>query len=475
MADGSRDIAQSRVKTVRIVDLFCGAGGLSTGAKRALREMGMRAELTAVNHWPLAIETHSRNHPDAIHFCADLETARPLGLVPGGRLDLLIAAPTCTFHSRARGGRPVNDQQRMDPWHVVRWCTELRVKRLLIENVPEFVEWGPCSLVTGRPIASRRGEYFRAWCEALRAIGFRIDYRILCCADYGDATTRTRFFMQGAADGHRIEWPEPTHAQAGSIDLFGERLPWRPAAKIIDWGTPGTSIFTRKRPLRPNTLRRILSGAVRYGWPKPYLEALQALMDGRQPVLEVSGALDGDRVPLTMATASCGAARTIMEPLPTVVTTARPHFVEPILIGADDSLLAPYYGSGSGLTSRPVSSPLPTITTKARFGLAQPLVVELSNSSSASVPRSVAEPLKTITTAKGGDKALAAPIANGHRIDILYRMLHWRELSGATSFDDEGETYDFAGNTTEITKQIGNAVPGRTAKALVRALLTPAA
>ena len=52
--------------------------------------------------------------------------------------------------------------------------------------------------------------------------------------------------------------------------------------------------------------------------------------------------------------------------------------------------------------------------------------------------------------------------------------LHWRELARATSFDDEGEVYDFAGNATQITKQIGNAVPNRTAKALVRALMRDA-
>src|SRR5262249_48702047 len=150
--------------------------------------------------------------------------------VPEGRLDLLIASPTCTYHSRARGGRPVHDQQRMDPWHVVRWCTDLRVARLLIENVPEFVDWGPCSLVTGKPIKSRRGEYFRAWCDALRAVGFRIDHDVLCCANYGDPTTRKRFFLIGRSDRGKLRFPEPTHARGGAEDLLGNRAPWRAAA-----------------------------------------------------------------------------------------------------------------------------------------------------------------------------------------------------------------------------------------------------
>lgn len=68
-------------------------------------------------------------------------------------------------------------------------------------------------------------------------------------------------------------------------------------------------------------------------------------------------------------------------------------------------------------------------------------------------------------------RSILALTPSAYRIDVLYRMLHWRELARATSFDDEGEVYDFAGNATEITKQIGNAVPARTAKALTIALL----
>lgn len=532
-------------KTIRAADLFCGAGGTSTGASRAIRELGGRLKLTAVNHWPVAIETHTRMHPDATHLCADLEHVRPREAVPEGVLDLLMASPTCTYYSRARGGRPVHDQQRMDPWHVVRWCTELRVHRLLVENVPEMVEWGPCSLITGRPIPSRKGEYFRAWLDALKAIGFRVDWRVLCCADYGDPTTRERFFLIGRSDRKALRWPEPTHAKGGRTDLFGTRKPWRAAAEIIDWSRQGKSIFSRAKPLKPNTLRRIHAGAVRNRWPQPYVDALQALIDGRTPVLDFE-LVDGQwQVPpaMVMAPGSTGAARDVGQPTPTVVGSVSHHLIEPLVVskhggpgntarstaeplfavdtgGAGslaEPLLAPYYGGGSGLTAQPVTDPVPAVTTKARFGLAEPvlmrashgdsdgrapgsrvldageplptqtgstefsvaapLIVPVCNSSSAGVPRSASLPLATITTVKGGDKALAVPMADSGpqrvRIDIHYRMLHWRELAGAMSFDDAGEVYQFAGNGTEITKQIGNAVPGRTAKALVSALVTP--
>lgn len=639
MADGSRapDIRitpKSRTRAALVGDLFCGAGGLSNGAARAMRELGRPVQLIAVNHWPVAIETNRRNHADhaaRIH-CADLESALPLTLVPEGRLDLLIAAPSCVFHSRARGGRPVHDQQRMDPWHVVRWCTELRVGRILVENVPEFMEWGPCSLVTGRPIKSRRGEYFRAWIAALEAVGFKVDWKVLTCADYGDPTTRRRFFLIGRSDGKRLRWPEPSHDRVGGTDLLGRRQRWRGAREVIDWTMTGNSIFSRKKPLKPNTLRRILAGAQKYRWPQPYNDAVQALLDGTAPRLVFSRAdaiaqglievdpmlvhlrgtseqhllataksadeplptltAGGSHVGLVLATSSGGAARDLDQPLPTITTggagserpgCARPQLVEPIIVptsntssagvprsaadpirtvttakGGDQALavplVAPYYGGGSGLTAASVAEPVPSVTTKARFGLAEPVLMRASHGDSdgrdpagrvldldgplptltaaggdismaqpivmrgnvgtgrtgdmrpASEPmptitcseslalaepftmpvthhggervRGLDEPLPTITGANRGELGLAAAAADGAdeiRIDINYRMLHWRELARATSFDDEGEVYDFAGNATEITKQIGNAVPNRTAKALVKALMQEAA
>ena len=183
-----------KTRVVLVADLFCGAGGSSSGARRGLASLGFQMNLVAVNHWNIAIETHSRNHPEARHYCQDVKAVKPAEIVPEGKLDLLMASPTCTYHSRARGGKPINDQGRMDSWAIVHWCTELRVRRLLVENVPEFVDWGPLDLRTGRPIKRRRGEYFRAWTAALQGAGFKLDWRVLNAADFGDATTRERFF-----------------------------------------------------------------------------------------------------------------------------------------------------------------------------------------------------------------------------------------------------------------------------------------
>ena len=93
----------------QVADLFCGAGGSSTGAEKAILEIGGRMELVAVNHWPIAVQTHQLNHPAAQHYLQDLDKADPEEIVPNGYLDLLMASPECRFYSRARGGRPIHN------------------------------------------------------------------------------------------------------------------------------------------------------------------------------------------------------------------------------------------------------------------------------------------------------------------------------------------------------------------------------
>lgn len=102
--------------SVTVADLFCGAGGTSSGAQRAIRDLGCEMDLVAVNHWPVAVDTHQRNHPQARHYVQDLENADPEELVPDRQLDILLASPECRYYSRARGGKPVGKQGRMAPW-----------------------------------------------------------------------------------------------------------------------------------------------------------------------------------------------------------------------------------------------------------------------------------------------------------------------------------------------------------------------
>jgi DNA (cytosine-5)-methyltransferase 1 len=126
-------------KTFKVVDMFCGTGGESTGISQAAEAQDMKIHLTAINHWERAIETHAANHPSAEHLCQSVEHIDPTRAVPGQRLDLLWASPECTHHSIARGGRPRSDQSRASAWLILKWLSELYVERVIIENVPEFL------------------------------------------------------------------------------------------------------------------------------------------------------------------------------------------------------------------------------------------------------------------------------------------------------------------------------------------------
>ena len=72
---------------------------------------------------------------------------------------------------------------------------------------------------------------------------------MLNAADYGDATSRTRFFLLARKDGNPVVWPEPSHAK-GDVGMFPGRRPWRGAREIIDWSNPAGPCWTTRSTSR---------------------------------------------------------------------------------------------------------------------------------------------------------------------------------------------------------------------------------
>jgi len=385
------------VKDLHIADLFCGAGGTSTGAVEAVEYLGYSPKLTACNHWPVAVATHTANHPSARHYCASLDTLNPRELFEPDQLDLLWGSPECTNHSRARRGKHINEQSRATAWCVTRWADALRPNTVLIENVPEFKNWPS----------------FHAWIACLESFGYRTDSRVLVAADYGDPTTRRRLFVQAVRGKRRIVWPDATHAR--SPDPFGSKLPWVPAADIIDWSIPAQAISLRKKPLAPKTMKRIREGLEKHGGAMIVaMEHGGRALSIDQPLPTVTCAKGGAfGLAYLLPQHGGGALRPITDPAPTVATA-----------GAI-ALIMEYYGTGG---TRPVTEPLPTVTCRDRFALIQ---------------------------ASGGE--------------VLFRMLKPKELAGAQGFRSD---YQFTGTVQEQVKQIGNAVPRNLARAIVLAALS---
>ncbi len=234
-----------------IVDLFAGGGGASTGIEAAL---GRPIDI-AINHSPVAIAVHQANHPKTRHFVSDIWEVEPRIATHGQPVAVLWASPSCVHYSRARSGVPKSAQERSHADVVVRWVEQTKPELVFLENVQEFLTWGPLD-EDGNPVAERKGELFLRWKSDLEAHGYSVDWRVLDSADYGAPTKRRRLFLVARRDGQPISWPAPTHGKG--------LLPYRTAAECIDWTLPIPSIFGRKKPLAEKTLARIAEGVRRY-------------------------------------------------------------------------------------------------------------------------------------------------------------------------------------------------------------------
>ena len=379
------------MKSYVVVDLFCGAGGSSTGAKEAIEELGGEMVLAAVNHWNTAIATHQANHPTARHLLEDVSLVDPETVVEGGYVDILMASPECKFHSRARGGKPIHDQGRMNAWAVHNWLTTLDVRCVLIENVPEFIHWGPV-LANGQPDKSRKGQAFQAWFLTFHQLGYQAEWRMLNAADYGDATTRTRFFLLARKDGRPVIWPEPSHSKEPT-GMFTGRKRWRGAREIIDWTNPGRSILDDpkylKKPLSEKTRQRIARGLERFGGPlAPLYIRLLDLPDLPGLQMSTNGSANGSNPKAFHSTHRKHVApRGMDDPLLTITTENRGYIVIP---GTEPLNLEAMVGANRNQNvPKPVDCPVPVLTTTP-FTLGQ---------QSQGAPRPTEAPVQTITTA----------------------------------------------------------------------------
>lgn len=459
------------------VDLFCGGGGSSGGLIEAAEELGFEIELLAINHWPLAVETHAANFPWARHICARVDQVDPRSVIPGGKVHLMIAGPECTHHSRARGGRPIEDQKRVPAWGILPWLTDLYVDNLIIENVPEFRDWAPLGS-NGKPLKSAKGQTYAAFLNAIRGLNYKVTERVLCCADHGDFTSRQRLFIQATRRGSPT-FPLPTHSPEGAGTLFTQ--PWRPARAIIDWSIPGPSIFNRKKSLVPKTLRRIAAGMLKFNGFDISSYLLGGVPQGITPeVVDLSdnvASIEGEPF-LVAAGGPEGKGRnpkSVNRPLSTVLTENHEALVRPYLVvvnhgdktdvadtrcrsldrpfptvtchngfGLVTAYLTKYYGTSA--TAQSLDDPLDSVTTHDRFALVEPAIVHGR---------------KFVGEEEG--RIPLIPLGNGLYLDIRFRMLQWHELAGAQGFP---KGYVFAGSKAKKVRQIGNAVPRYTAKAL---------
>lgn len=458
--------------TITVTDLFCGAGGSSTGAAAAGAEIVM-----AANHWSTAIEVHQANHPDARHDCADISQVDPRRYP---RTDILMASPECTNHSQAKGVSrrkqnpdlfaqdfdPAAERSRATMWDVPRFAEQNHYSAIVVENVVEATKW------VG----------WRAWCIAMEDLGYQRRILSLNSMHHTVPQSRDRIYVVFTRSGltpdlelelsgwcPRCETARPCRQawkNGRTVGRYRSQYVYRcttchteivpataPAASIIDWGLPCPRIGDRTRPLAAKTRARILAGLERWGWV---------------PVTTVGAGNGWERTPGMRA-------RPLTDPVPTQTTTAQtaiatppgsfglntahggrlhdlatPH---PTVCASDDrmSLVVPLRNNGHpyptsdplgavtaggnhhGLLMRnntggaemvtPVTEPARTVTTTGHQSLLMPYYGQ-------SIPRPTDRPMPTVTT-----RDRCAVIDPDRAVDDCgFRMLEPHEIAAAMAF-----------------------------------------
>lgn len=271
----------SKIKTLYI-DLFCGAGGTSTGVEKARLHGRKCAKVIAcVNHDANAIASHQANHPETLHFTEDIRTLELGPLVEHlhkmqkkhpDAYKVLWASLECTNFSKAKGGQPRDADSRTLAEHLFRYIEAIQPDYIQIENVEEFMCWGDLD-ENGKPVSKDQGRCYLKWVKTVQQYGYNYDYRILNAADFGAYTSRKRFFGQFAKCGLPIVFPVQSYAKNGDEGgMFHQYKKWKPVREVLDLQDEGSSIFMKKKPLCEKTLERIFAGLVKFvaGGKKKY-------------------------------------------------------------------------------------------------------------------------------------------------------------------------------------------------------------
>ena len=361
-----------------VIDLFCGAGGLSEGVEEARLDGNKCAKVVCcVNHDKNAILSHDANIPDALHFIEDIRTLElsPIStiverirqLYPDAMI-MLHASLECTNFSKAKGGQLRDADSRTLAEHLFRYIDVIDPDYIQIENVEEFMSWGDMD-ENGKPISMDKGRLYQKWVRNVKKYGYNFEHRILNAADFGAYTTRKRFFGIFAKKSLPIVFPEPTHCKGGRQDMFSRLEKWKPVKDVLDFSDEGTTIF-REKPLAEKTLERIYAGLIKFvaGGRDAFLSRYNTVrpQDTCKSVDEPCGVLTTEnrfaKVQVSFLSKQFSGhpeSKNVSVEEPAGAITCKDHHV----------FVSAYYGNGH---NHSVNEPSATVTTKDKLSLVTP-------------------------------------------------------------------------------------------------------
>lgn len=374
------------------IDLFCGAGGTSTGVESAkVNEEQCAKVIACVNHDANAIASHAANHPDALHFTEDIRTLELSPLLehlkkskaqyPSASV-VLWASLECTNFSKAKGGQPRDADSRTLAEHLFRYIESINPDYIQIENVEEFMSWGPMD-ENGKPISMQKGKDYTKWVRSVKSYGYNFDHRIMNAADYGAYTSRKRFFGVFAKQGLPIVFPEPTHCKEGKQDMFSDLKKWKAVKDVLDFKDEGTSIFGRKKELVEATKARLYSGLIKFvaGGKDAFMIKWNSMnqsgkyqapdMEAPSPTVSCQNRLGVAKVSfMSKQFSGHPESKNVSLEHPAGAITCIDHHA---IVNTD--FLAAYYGNGDNVSQ--VDRPCPTVPTKDRFNYVRPMFLSM--------------------------------------------------------------------------------------------------
>lgn len=407
-------------------DLFCGAGGSTSGAKKAGFEVKM-----AVNHWELAVETHNTNHPEADHDCRDVQATQPRRYPS---TNILIASPECTNQSNSNGKKKKRDlffepdaadeRSRATMWDVCRFAEYHDYECIIVENVVEARSW----------------VMWNAWLSAMHAMGYVHKSCYLNSMHFPPCPqSRDRLYVVFWKKGNKapdLDYKPKAYCDKCSKDVlsyqwwrgerkfgkYGERNqylyrccecteivePYYYAAfNVIDWSVPGKRIGDRKKPLVPKTMARVRHGIEKYG---------------RDPLIITNGYSSG---------IDCRVKRLQDRAFPTQTGDLKNScLLHPFITNAEHGRID---------HNLSLADPMHTQTTAHTSGIVHPFICELNRSGKA---RSVSGHLSTVL-ANGNHHALVSNYSPGYVRPIM-------KQSGTITAHDGHALLSFPGLSTPI-------------------------
>lgn len=387
-----------------IVDNFAGAGGASLGIERGL----CRPVDIAINHDRTAVAVHKLNHPCTRHLRSDVFEVDPVEVCAGRPVGLAWFSPDCRHFSKAKGGTPISRKVRGLAWVARRWAKAVHPRVIILENVEEFLGWGPLTKANGKrtPDPRRKGRTFEAFNDWFKRNGYVTDWRMLRACDFGTPTIRRRFFWIARCDGEPIAWPEATHAPADSLLVKRrKKKPYVPVSNCIDWSLPCPSIFNRKKPLADNTLKRIAKGVMRYVVedPAPFIVPIAnyngsvSVHSAGEPLRTITAWPKGGSfavaAPVIARQFGCSIGHRADKPSGTI--TAGGMGKTQLVMAGMTPMIGRQFGTG---ICHPATDPLATITTQGGGGKSQLISAFLAKHYTGVVGHEVKKPAGAITT-----------------------------------------------------------------------------